>query len=164
MGARVTVADFLVAKITAAGLNVLVAAVNAIDSRAGDLEALGSAAGKTTPSTNTTSTTYVTVTGAPVATFTKRRTDTRIVVWVFSEMFNATTTTVGFGVQVAGADYDVKSGPFAVANTRQSFDGVIVVPAGVTAGSVTVTPRWKTTAGTLTTSLTSWTIYAEERY
>jgi hypothetical protein len=164
-GVTLTLLNFPVGALTAAQLNQLVAAVrDNHEVRLADLEALGGDDGKATPSTNTTSASYVTVTGAPVATFTKRRTDTRIVVWLHTEVFNATASTATLGVQVAGTDYDVKSGPVAVPNTRQSYDGVIIIPAGVAAGAVTVTPRWKTSGGTLTTSQTSWTIYAEERF
>lgn len=161
-----TIPDFSVTAVTAAALNVVVAAVNDHEDRVADLEALGSDATKATPSTNTTSATYVTVSGAPTAVFTKQRTDTKIVVWLYTEVFNATAaTTPTIGVQVAGTDYEVKTGPLAVTNQRQSYDGVIEIAGGVvTAGSVTVTPRWKTSAGTLTTSSTSWSIFAEEKY
>ena len=161
-----TLLDFGVGSITAAQLNLLVAAIrDNHEVRLADLEALGSAAGKATPNTTTTSASYATVAGAPTAVFTKRRTDTKIVVYLFTEVFNATaSTTPTIGVQVAGVDNDVKSGPLAVTNQRQSYDGVVVIAAGVAAGSVTVTPRWKTSAGTLTANQTSWTIYAEERY
>jgi hypothetical protein len=127
------------------------------------IQALGRAAVKTVPSGNTTSASYANVPATtPTVTFTKSAAATTLAVWLIGEIFHtATGVLVTLGVNIGGTDFDVALRTTAQLNVRQEVSGTIDVPS-IAAGSVTVTARWKTASGTLSTSVSSWTLRVQE--
>lgn len=103
----------------------------------------------------TTTAAYANLPAPSSVSFTKQLNTTRLKVDLHvSCIANAINTIAFFGVQVGGADYDVSS--FVArgsAGITQMVSGVLYVPAGVTAGILTVQIRWKRTFGTGTVSI-----------
>lgn len=106
---------------------------------------------------NTTSATYVDITGASVS-FTKIFAVTRVrftlhlTHWVSA----AIPTTADFAMRINAVDY-----PIALTyrndtiGNHQAASGIAVVPGGLAAGAYTVQARWKRSAGTGTVQLDS---------
>jgi hypothetical protein len=97
---------------------------------------------------NTTSATYANVTGSSLA-FTKQNADTNLVVTINGSFFigTGTITTVRFGVNIGGTDYDCGT---LFENDTSKHRGVtctVTIPS-VTAGAKTAQVRWKRQAGT----------------
>lgn len=97
----------------------------------------------------TTNAAFTNLPGPPTCTIVKAYTSTRLkinaVVATFSTLAN---TAVDLGVLVNGTDYLVWHMVHNPANTHDAYGGTIFVPAaGLTAGSYTVTGRWRRPAG-----------------